>query len=75
MAEASLRLGIQRPTVTALHIRTSGQDGEADLRAMCSGHLPQVGQRYVYVCTGVHVADTGQIDVSFLLTPLEEPST
>ena len=67
-------LGIVRRAVpmVAMHLTAYGQDAEASIRHMCSGALPVVGQRYVWVCTGVNAPDADLMQADFQLLPLEE---
>jgi hypothetical protein len=65
------RLTIQRASLVAMQLHVSGQDAEAQIREMCSGALPVVGHRYVWLCTGLTVADAS-MHVSFQLTPLDD---
>jgi hypothetical protein len=65
------RLHLRRAALVAMQLHASGQDAEAQIREMCRGEMPRVGQRFVWVCTGLTVADAS-IQVSFQLTPLDE---
>jgi hypothetical protein len=59
------------PPALAMTIHATGPSAEAEVRQLCSGHLPQVDERYVWVCTAVHTAGEA-ISVHFQLTPMEE---
>jgi hypothetical protein len=65
------RLNLRRASLVAMNLHVYGQDAEAQIREMCSGAMPRVGQRFVWVCTGLTVADAS-IQVRFQLTPLDE---
>ena len=65
----ALRITSPMPSV-AMHLVAYGDGAEASLRQFCSGHLPVVGQCYVWVCTGVHT-EAGKMWADFQLMPLD----
>ena len=67
--QAFRRMTSPMPPV-AMHLTAYGDDAEASMRQMCSGGLPVVGQRYVWVCTNVTTTD-GKIQAAFQLMPLD----
>lgn len=70
-ARASAAGARSAPLLVAMHLTAYGQDAEASIRQMCSGHVPVVGQRYVWLCTGVSTTD-GRMQADFQLTPVED---
>lgn len=64
------RLTVQLPDLV-MAIHATGPDAEAEVRQLCSGHLPRVGERYVLVCTAVR-AGSNEMTVQFQLASLEE---
>jgi hypothetical protein len=59
------------PSVIGMTLHATGPEAEAEVRRLCSGYLPRVGERYVWVCTAVQTSGEG-IRVQFSLMPLEE---
>jgi hypothetical protein len=71
MAEERVRLMPQGIRPIGMCMQGFGVDAEAQLRAMCNGALPVVGQRYVWLCTAVQT-DADPVYAHFTLIPVDE---